>query len=299
MSSLCVRVSSTEGGVDLGIALCSGVLWAPARTQRGSIEWGRSMGASEQKTRSDLRRWDLPPDLAGDSTSIGSLHGSARGGRNVSGRLRAMSRLGELSGGSLLDVGCGTGEYTVRLATAFDRTVAIDVEPQRLDILREAAPAGLEVHQMSVNAMELASHSFDVVTMIEVLEHLSEPVGALTEIRRVLCPGGSLFLTTPARRWPLEQHGVILAGRRRSSVTLPFVTWIPPLHRRVSDAAAFTESSLRRLGRESGLEFVGCTYMMPPLDSMSGRPLVHRVLDAAERALHPWYGQTIVAHLRA
>ncbi len=257
------------------------------------------MDTSEQTVRSDLRSWEVPADLVGDSRSIGSLHGSARGGRNVSGRLRAMSRLGEVAGGDLLDVGCGTGEYTIRLASGFERVVGIDVEPKRLDILRAAAPANVAVRQMSVNDMEFPDDSFDTVTMIEVLEHLSDPARALSEIARVLRPGGSVFITTPARRWPLEQHGVIVGGKRRRSLMMPFVTWIPPLHRRVSDAAVFTEAGIRRLAGEACLEFEACTYMMPPLDSMSGRPLVHRVLDGAERALHRWYGQTIVARLRA
>ncbi len=76
--------------------------------------------------------------------------------------------------------------------------------------------------------------------MIEVLEHLSDPAETLKEIRRVLKPGGSLYLTTPNRLWPLEQHGVRLGNRRWPSYALPGITWIKPLHKRVSNFGAFS-----------------------------------------------------------
>lgn len=245
----------------------------------------------------DVIRWDVPEEFGSDATSIGSLHGSARGSRNVSARIRAMSRVGALSGDTLLDVGCGTGEYTVALLPNFATAVAADIEPTRLSVLRETAPPGLRTELMSANDLSLDPGSVDVVTMIEVLEHLSDPPGALREARRVLRPDGRLFITTPARRWPLEQHGVLIGGRRRPSVALPFLTWLPPLHRRHSDAAVFGPRSLRRLAEASGFRLGAVTFMLPPLDSLPEGHRVHAVLDRLDPLLSPWFGQTIVARL--
>jgi SAM-dependent methyltransferase len=99
--------------------------------------------------------------------------------------------LGGLSGVRWLDFGCGNGglvryvlEHTAASATGFEEgAIAEGARAQGIPILSEP---------------ELARHhcSFDVVTAIEVLEHTIDPVGELRKIRRLLRPGGLLFLTT-------------------------------------------------------------------------------------------------------
>jgi len=236
-------------------------------------------------------------EFARDARSIGALHGSARGNRNIAGRLRAMRRLADLTGEALLDVGCGTGEYTMALAPGFDRVEAIDIEPERLELFGRTAPDGVTVSSMSVNELSFDDEAFDVVTMIEVLEHLSDPSGALREIRRVLRPDGKLLVTTPSRYWPLEQHGVLLGSRRAKSVYFPGIVWLKPLHIRLSDAAAFTRKDLGRMADAGGLRLRAVTYMMPPLDSLGSGHWVHRRLDRLERGPLAPLGQTIVACL--
>ena len=232
-----------------------------------------------------------------DANSVGALHGSARGERNIDGRLRAMRRLSSLSGKRLLDVGCGTGEYTSRMALDFERVDAIDIEPERLELFASSHPLNVTIASMSANDLEFEDQTFDVVTMVEVLEHLSEPGGALVEIRRVLKVGGRLLLTTPNRAWPLEQHGVLVGDRRYPGLFAPGLVWIKPLHRHFSDANAFTARDLNRLAGESGLVPEGITYMMPPLDSLAEGSRVHRLLDRAEVSMFSRFGQTIVACL--
>ncbi len=213
-----------------------------------------------------------------------------------------MGRLGSLTGQRLLDVGCATGEYTKRLAFGFDRVEAIDIELDRLSAFVESNPGdNIRVHAMSVNELRFADESFDTVTMIEVLEHLTDPVAAVAEVGRVLRPGGQLLLTSPSRYWPLEQHGVLVGERRVKSTLFPGLVWVKPLHRRMSDADAFTRSDIDRLATEAGLRLDKVTYMMPPLDSLAGRGevgrRVHDLLDRAEAGRLARLGQTIVARL--
>ena len=141
----------------------------------------------------------IADELGDEAHSFGALHGSARGSRNVQGRLDAMASLAPLSGERLLDVGCATGEYTNAMAPAFTHVDAIDVEIDRLALYTQDHPDNVSVHTQSVTSLEFADDTFDVVTMIEVLEHLPDVAGALAEIRRVLRPGGRLLLTTPNR----------------------------------------------------------------------------------------------------
>ena len=232
-----------------------------------------------------------------DARSIGEMHGSARGNRNILGRIRAMQRLGNLTGGRLLDVGCGTGEYTTAMAPGFTSVDAIDIEPERLEYFKNDHPENVTVQSMSVNELDFPDETFDLVTMVEVLEHLADPTQALSEIRRVLRVGGGLLLTTPNRAWPIEQHGVLVGEKRYPGPYAPGLVWVKPLHRRFSDADAFSSKDLKRLARAGGMEVAGVTYMMPPLDSLGESSKVHDVLDLAETSVLAPLGQTIVGHM--
>ncbi len=95
----------------------------------------------------------------------------------------------------LLDVGCGPGTITVDLArlVAPGRVVGIDRSDEVLEAARRhAAEQGVEVtfEPGDVYVLSCEDASFDVVHAHQVLQHLSDPVAALREMRRVTRPGG-------------------------------------------------------------------------------------------------------------
>jgi len=95
----------------------------------------------------------------------------------------------------LLDVGCGPGTITVDLAAlvAPGQVVGIDASGQVLDRARAVASrAGVDVTfgVGDVYALDFPDDSFDVVHAHQVLQHLTDPVAALREMRRVARPGG-------------------------------------------------------------------------------------------------------------
>lgn len=105
--------------------------------------------------------------------------------------------LPHLHGGlSVLDVGCGPGTITVDLAQTVAPGVVtgIDTSAKVLERAREhAASAGVEnvdFVEADVYALPFDSGSFDIVHAHQVLQHLSDPVLALREIKRVTKPGG-------------------------------------------------------------------------------------------------------------
>lgn len=196
---------------------------------------------------------------------------SAFGGRGVTKRIGAVRRQLPTRGDRLLDVGCGDGTYTVELSAGYVRVDAVDIEPARLeDFAARVAGTDLEdrigLHKMSADALAFDANTFDRVTAFEVLEHLDHLEESLSEIHRVLKPGGAFSITTPNRWFPFETHGVMWGERRRSALTAPFLPWVRPLHERMSDARAFTTQEMGRLLRDAGLRVRAIDYLMPPFD---------------------------------
>ncbi len=96
---------------------------------------------------------------------------------------------------SLLDVGCGPGTITVDLARRLSpgHVVGIDTVPAIIDQARAQATGAADNISYQVDdcyRLSLADDRFDIVHAHQVLQHLSDPVGALIEMRRVARPGG-------------------------------------------------------------------------------------------------------------
>jgi SAM-dependent methyltransferase len=98
----------------------------------------------------------------------------------------------------LLDVGCGPGTITLDLAArvAPGQTIGVDrhvgIVAQAQSLLGSRPSAGVEFRTADAYALEFDDESFDVVHAHQVLQHLTDPVAALVEMRRVLEPGGVL-----------------------------------------------------------------------------------------------------------
>jgi SAM-dependent methyltransferase len=107
--------------------------------------------------------------------------------------------LGELlaanPGRLVLDVGAGSGTFSNRLSRQGFEVTSTDVTDEALAVLRERV-AGTVV-KADATALPFPAESFDVVVLAEVLEHLEDDAGALSEAARVLRPRGILAVTVP------------------------------------------------------------------------------------------------------
>jgi 2-polyprenyl-3-methyl-5-hydroxy-6-metoxy-1,4-benzoquinol methylase len=116
--------------------------------------------------------------------------------------------------GRLLDVGTHCG-FFLRLARGMGWQLT-GVEPSE-----SSAAIGREAYQLEIKCgflerLSLAPDSFDVVTLIDVLEHVPAPRQLLSEIHRLLAPGGVLFIKVPNARYNLLKYRVLRVMLRRS-----------------------------------------------------------------------------------
>lgn len=215
-------------------------------------------------------------------------------------RVGAFRRHWPLEGERLLDVGCGNGAYTVAMAEAFAEVHGIEIESERLEEFR-AYLAGsplkgkVHAHEMSAEQLEFDDGTFDVVTAIEVIEHIIDLPCALREMRRVLKADGALLVTCPNRLFPFETHSVLVRDREYSSKYIPLLPYLPPLHRRISTARNFSVRELNAIMTAEGFRKVAIDYIMPPFDRLAvARQVVKPITERLERSRLKIFGVSIV-----
>jgi SAM-dependent methyltransferase len=97
----------------------------------------------------------------------------------------------------ILDVGCGTGANLEMLAQ-FGAAEGVDVSDDALEFCRQK---GLKVQKGLAEEMPFADKSFDIVTALDVVEHLDDDIAGLKEMNRVMADDGRALIFVPAFMW--------------------------------------------------------------------------------------------------
>ena len=150
-----------------------------------------------------------------------------------------------LEGKSALDVGCGAGLLAEPLARLGAKVSAIDAAPELIEVAKaHAEGAGFEIDYRCV-AVEHLDGQFDLVTAMEVIEHVAEPQGFIHSLAARLAPGGLLLLSTPNRT----------AWSKLLTITL--AEGFGRIPRGTHDYAQFTDpGQMRGLLAKAGLEVI-------------------------------------------
>jgi 2-polyprenyl-6-hydroxyphenyl methylase/3-demethylubiquinone-9 3-methyltransferase len=172
-------------------------------------------------------------------------------------RLGYIERAVDLEGAAVLDVGCGGGILSESLARAGARVLGIDLSQAVLDVAELHALEGkIAVEYRALAAEQLATEqaaAFDLVTCMEMLEHVPDPAAMMLALAALVKPGGDVIVSTLNRK-PLA-FAVAIIGAEYIARALPrgtheYLKFIRP-------------SELARWGRTASLELIdltGITY---------------------------------------
>ena len=122
------------------------------------------------------------------------------------------------AGRKVLDAGCGYGVYSFMMAERKHHITCIDISAERIRAVKQRISeyppfaSAISAERGTLTDLPYKDHQFDLIICSEVLEHMEEDVKAVSELVRVLAPGGYLVLTTPTdsernqRVYPLFDH---------------------------------------------------------------------------------------------
>lgn len=115
----------------------------------------------------------------------------------------------------ILEIGCGTGHNLPMLA-AFGTVEAIEIDPAAREIA--SARLGREVGAAPLPALTgVGRGAYDLIAVLDVVEHIEDDVAALKAMADCLKPGGKILITVPAHQWMWSAHDTVNHHHRRYS----------------------------------------------------------------------------------
>lgn len=183
--------------------------------------------------------------------------------------------------GWLVDLGAGSGGVTAMLGWDPERTLI--VEGNRDLVAHARQRHGLAAIVGAINDIPVREGRADVVCLVDVIEHVDDPVSALREARRILAPSGNLIVNVPAHRWLWSQADEVLGHRRRYTRTMLRLELVQAGFRPVTLTHVFSwlvppVTLKRRLAKRGGAD-LGLDQTSPVIDRVA------MVLTALERGL--------------
>lgn len=153
-----------------------------------------------------------------------------------------------LTGRRVLDVGCGGGLLAEGMARRGARVTGIDLAPESLKVARlHALEAGIDVEYREIAAEALAdtdAGGFDLVTCLEMLEHVPDPVAIVAALASLVRPGGDVICSTINRN--AKSFALAIVGAEYLLRLLPMGTH--------QYARLIRPSEISHWARDAGLE---------------------------------------------
>ena len=114
----------------------------------------------------------------------------------------------------ILDLGAGTG-INLKNLSSLGFAVGVDYSLSAIEFCQRRGLKNLVLAK--AEELPFKKASFDLITCLDLLEHLEDDEGFLRECQRILKPGGFLLISTPAYQWLFSSHDIALGHKRRYS----------------------------------------------------------------------------------
>jgi 2-polyprenyl-6-hydroxyphenyl methylase/3-demethylubiquinone-9 3-methyltransferase len=171
-------------------------------------------------------------------------------------RSRYVAERTKLAGARVLDVGCGGGLLAESLCGAGASVTAIDLAPTMVETARlHALDSGLSIDYQVESAERLATRpgKFDVVTCMEMLEHVPDPGATIAVLAGLTRPGGDVFISTINRN--LKSFALAIVGAEYLARLVPRGTHEYERLLRPSEIARFARAAALEVADIAGLNY--------------------------------------------
>jgi 2-polyprenyl-6-hydroxyphenyl methylase / 3-demethylubiquinone-9 3-methyltransferase len=203
-----------------------------------------------------------------DSAEIAKFEASAHRFWDVDGEFKPLHKLNpvraryvqeraNLAQARALDVGCGGGLLSESLARAGAIVTAVDLAPTMIETARlHALDSGLTIdYRVQSAELLLASHAgkFDVVTCMEMLEHVPDPASTIDVLARLVRPGGDIFISTINRNF--KSFALAIVGAEYLANLVPRGTHEYERLLKPSEIARFARAAALEVSDIAGLKY--------------------------------------------
>ncbi len=203
----------------------------------------------------------------------------------------------ERCNGIILEDGCGVGSYLCRLAKDSSFTAGIEIELERcLESDHLMNKDKFEIANACGEYLPFKSDTFDLILSHEVIEHVTDDQKTISEMVRVLKPGGRICLFCPNRGYPFETHGIYWKGKYHFGNKL-FVNYLP---RKLRDKLAphvriYTRHDLEKLFTGMPVKYVKRTIVFGAYDNIIAKTgtfgkILRGCLQALEKTPLKFFG---------
>jgi SAM-dependent methyltransferase len=155
----------------------------------------------------------MHPDAYREMADTEDRHWWFTGRRRILSSL--IASLGLKQSSRILEIGCGTGG-NLEMLSRFGAVAAMEAEDAARAIAAEKTAGRIDIRDgRCPDRIPFEKGAFDLVCLLDVLEHIDEDLATLRAVRTLLAPGGKALVTVPAYRWLWSEHDEFLHHKRR------------------------------------------------------------------------------------